>query len=302
MKHYLALLLGIFAAATAPFFIKLSVPVGPASLASARCLISAIILAPFFFRAIRHRGRRFERDDLIAALPGGALFAIHQATWSLGVRETTAVLSTLIINLNTVLMPFLIYLVLRERITLGEMIGSATSLAGVAWLAMSKDASGVTTARGVAVCIVSITFCAAYFTMGRRFGRGRSLVVYVVPLYAIAGALSLAYAIAAREPMPPASLRLATIVFFAALVPTVVGHTAMNYAMIHLPSQVVAMSNPAQVALIAIAAVPLLGERPSPGLLAPALLVVAGMGIVIQFAPRRVQKELDRATAESPGT
>ena len=302
MKPYLVLLMGICAAATAPFLIKLSVPVGPASFAAARCLIAAAILAPWFHTALRERGRPFGRDDMLVVLPGGVLFAIHMATWSFGVRETTAVLSTLIVNLNTVFTPFLIYLVMRERITAGEVLGSVVSTAGVAWLALGKDASGVTTPRGIAVCIVSIAFCAAYLTMGRRFGRGRKLIVYVAPLYAVAGTLCLAYAVVAGEPMPPPSPRLALLAFLAALVPTVLGHTAMNYAMIHLPSQVVAMANPVQVVLVALAAVPLLGERPGVRVILPAILVVAGVAIVIRNAPRRVQKELGRAASEPPGT
>lgn len=302
MKPYLVLLMGIVAAATAPFLIKLSVPIGPASFAAARCLIASVILAPWFHDALRNRGRRFGLEDLIVCLPGGILFGIHMATWSFGVRETTAVLSTLIVNLNTVFTPFLIYLVLRERITLGEIVGSAVGMIGVAWLAIGKDASGVTTPRGIAVCIVSIAFCAAYLTMGRRFGRGRKLIVYVAPLYAIAGTLCLIYAVLVGEPMPPPSPRLALLACLAALVPTVLGHTAMNYAMIHLPSQIVAMSNPAQVVLIALAAMPLLGEYPTPKLILPALLVVAGVAIVIRNAPRRVQKEIERGAAEPPGT
>lgn len=301
VKPYLILLAGMVGSASSVFFIKFS-GLAPASLAAARLLLSALILAPFTVRALRRRGRPFGRDDLIATLPGAALLAIHYTSWFVGVRETSALLSTLTVNLVPVLMPFLVWLLLRERITPGELLGSAVALAGVAWLALGKHDETVTTPRGIAFCCGSIAFCAAYLAMGRRFGRGRSIVVYIVPLYAVAGVLCATYAAIVREPLPPITWREAGIVLCAVIFPTVIGHTATNYAMVHLPSQVVSMSNPLQAAVIAIAAIPILGEYPTPALILPALLIIAGVIVVVRFAPRRVQKEIERAAAEPPGT
>jgi drug/metabolite transporter (DMT)-like permease len=301
LKPYLVLLAGMLGSASSVFFIKFS-GLAPASLAAARLLLSALLISPFAALAIRGRGRPFGWDDVRVTLPAAGLLAIHYTTWFVGVRETAAVLSTLIVNLIPVLMPFLVWFLLRERITRGELLGSIVSLAGVAWLALGKQDERVTTPRGIAFCCVSIAFCAGYLAMGRRFGRGRSIVVYIVPLYAIAGTLCAIYALAVREPLPPINLREATIVLCAVIFPTVIGHTATNYAMVHLPSQVVSMSNPLQAALIAVAAIPILGEYPTPSLIIPALLVVAGVVIVVRFAPRRVQKEIERAATEPPGT
>ena len=301
MRNYLILLAGLLGSASSVFFIKDSL-LGPATLAGARTILAAALLSPLAIAAIRRRGRGVGWDDLLATLPGAALLSVHYVTWFIGVRSTSAALSTLIVNLVPILMPFLIYLLLRERLTRGEVAGSAVAMVGVAILSVTKDGSGQSTGRGVAYCVFSICLCAGYLAMGRRFGRGRNIFAYIVPLYLVAGVLCTAMAVGRREALPVMTTSQILILLGAVIFPTVIGHTAMNHAMAHLPSQVVSISNLAQFAFVAVLAVPLRGEYPSLTLALPATLVLAGALIVIKTAPTTMQRTLDRAAAQPGAT
>lgn len=303
MKNYLILLAGLVGAASSVFFIKAST-FAPASLSAARLLIAALVLTPFMIHAARARGRALQWPDLKLAIPGAVALAVHYATWFVGVRETTASLSTLIVNLNPVLMPFLIYFMMGERLSRGEIVGSIIATAGVVLLALTKDETGTNTTRGVVFCLVSIFLCVLYLACGRRLGRGTNLFLYIVPLYWIAGLISLALAIGLGEPAPPMTMAQILIAIGAAIVPTVIGHTALNHAMIHLPSQVVSISNLGQflVVVIAILIFPSLGEAPTWHLIPPAILVLGGSYIVIRYATPTVKKTIDRASTEPAGT
>lgn len=303
MKNYLILLAGIVGAASSVFFIKGST-LAPASLSAARLLIAAAIMTPFMLRAASARGRAMGWPDLKLAIPGAIALAIHYATWFVGVRETTASLSTLIVNLSPVLMPFVVYFMMGERITRGEIVGSVIATAGVVLLAMTKDDTGTNTMRGIIVCLISIVLCVLYLAWGRRYGRGTNIFLYIVPLYWMAGFISLLLAIALREGAPPTSWEQILIALGAAVVPTVIGHTALNHAMIHLPSQVVSIANLGQflVVVVLILLFPSLGEKPTWHLLPPAILVLSGSYIVIRYATPQVKRTIEKAAAEPAGT
>lgn len=303
MKNYLILFAGIVGAGSSVFFIKGSL-LAPLSLSAARLLIAALLLTPFMLHALHRRGRKLHRGDLKIAIPGAIALVAHYATWFFGVRETTASLSTLIVNLSPVMMPFLVYFMMGQRITRGEIVGSVVATLGVVLLAFSKDETGVNTTLGIVVCLVSMFLCVLYLAFGRRLGRGTNLFLYIVPLYWVAGVISLLLAIALREPLPELTTQQVLLAIGAAVVPTVIGHTALNHAMMHLPSQVVSIANLGQF-LVVVAAIliwPSLGERPTWHLVPPASLVLGGAFIVIRFAPPAVAKRIETAATEPPGT
>lgn len=303
MKNYLILLIGILAAGASVFFIKASL-LAPASLSAVRLLVSTLVLSPLMVRGLQVRGKGLGWTDFKLALPGAVALTIHYATWFVGVRETTAALSTLIASMNPVMMPFLVYFMLKERITIGEIVGSVIAMAGVVLLALTKDNTGTNTTGGIIICIVSIFFACLYLAWGRRYGRGTNLFVYIVPLYFVAGLLSLGLAFGLREGGPPTSWQQILIAIGAAVVPTVIGHTALNHAMMNLPSQVVSIANLGQffAVVLTILLFPSLGEKPNWSLIPPAVLVLGGALIVIRYATPAVKQSIDNASTEPAGT
>lgn len=300
-KHYFVLLAGVIGAASSVFFIKGS-HLEPATLAAVRLLASALILSPIAFVQLRRAGLKPSWRGVTVALPAALPLAAHYLTWFYGVRQTSAAMSTLLVNMTPVFMPFLVWGLLRERINRGELIGSLIAIAGVVVLTLSKDGSGQTTTVGVLVCIFSIGLCTLYLALGRKYARGRGLLAYVVPLYSVAGTISLIAAFALREKLPPLTVHEIAIALGAVIVPTVIGHTALNYAMVHLPSQVVSCSSLGQFVIVALLAIPIYGEYPGLNLLLPAVLVLGGSLIVIRAATPRVRQTIEVAAIEPAGT
>lgn len=286
-------------AASSVFFIKGS-RLEPASLSAVRLLLSALILSPFAVRTWRQSnlGLRGFAVSIPAALP----LAAHYLSWFVGVRHTSAAMSTLIVNMTPVFMPFLVWVLLRERITKMELLGSIVAIAGVVVLTLGKDNSGENSVGGVLTCIVSIGLCSLYLALGRKYAKGRSLLAYIVPLYCIAGVISLVAAVVLGEKLPPITLFEIEMDLGAVIFPTVIGHTALNYAMAHLPSQVVSCSSLGQFVFVAILAVPIYGVWPGWDLLLPAVLVLGGSLIVIRAATPKVKQTIDVAAIEPPGT
>jgi drug/metabolite transporter (DMT)-like permease len=108
-------------------------------------------------------------------------------------------------------------------------------------------------------------------------------------------------AIGRGEQLPPINAREILITLGAAVFPTVVGHTALNWSMRHLRSQVVSTANLAQFVIVAVLAVPILGEYPPLAFYPAAALIVAGALIVIRGATPAVRREIAHATESGGG-
>ena len=297
MKNYLILLLGIVTAASSVFFIRLS-DVPAAWYSAIRLIVAGACLAPLAWRSIAvHRSPGWR--DLLIGLPAALPLAVHYWSWFIGVKLVSAATAALLVNVTPVLMPFLVWILMRERINRGEILGSVIAVAGVCTLAFLKDPNGRNTPFGLLLTSGSMCLCAVYLALGRRFARGRPIFAYLVPLYGIAGVLCLIIVALSGERWIPLNANQWLILAGGIVVPTVVGHTALNYAMVHLPSQVVSIANLGQFIFIALLAIPVLHEWPSWTILPPAALVLIGALIVIRSATPQVRQTIREAAPES---
>jgi drug/metabolite transporter (DMT)-like permease len=278
----LLLIFGVFAGSTSVIFIKLSTE-HPLLLAAYRQLIAAAALSPLFIRAWRRdrpQGVDLSRIFLRSSLPGFIL-ALHFITWIGGSRLTLAANATLIVNLVPVVMPFLLFFVVGERVGRREIVGTALALLGVGLLAGSDMHLGLDTWRGDTLCLASMLCYALYLLLAKRSRGGGSIWLYVVPLYSFGGFLCLAAGFVWAEPVK--SYPTSEILLFLALgiVPTVIGHTVINYSMRRMRGQIVSVVVMAEFVFASIMAFFLLGESPALAFYPAAALVVAGALIVL---------------------
>lgn len=298
-RHYAALALGVVTLATSVLFVKASAqPV--ALLAGARLMLAATMLWPFKKLALGEP-LRITRGDWLVALPGGVLLALHFITWFVGVRATSTANSVLIINLQPAFMPFVMLAVRGgERVNAREAAGSVIALCGVATLAVWGNRAGTPHVYGDLMCVASVLLVTVYMARARTAIAGRSLLAYLVPLYYVAGATCLVYAVVAGElKRAVISWHEAWMAVGLAVVPTVLGHSLLNYCMTRLRGQVVTTANLGQVFVAAVAAWLLYRELPVPAFYPASVLIAAGALVVVSSAPRTVARATARAEVET---
>ena len=290
-RRYLILAVGVVALSTAVILVKLS-ELPPGILATGRLLGGAAILTPLMLAERRKlRPPPFGWTDLKNSLPAAILLAFHFIVWFVGIRLTTAANATLVVNLTPVAMPFALFLLVGERVTAREVVGTLIATAGVLVLGLGGAAEfSLASFWGDLVCIAGMLLCVFYLVLARRNGRGRGIVGYLVPLYATAGVLTLAYSALSGEIAAVLDARHAwprelALLVGLALIPTAFGHSVLNYSMVHLRGQVVAVANLGQVFFATLFAIPLLGERPELAFYPACALIFAGAIIAI-FRPR----------------
>ena len=280
--NVLFLILGVYACSTAVIMIKVST-MDPVLLSALRLLIAAAALTPLAWRDLRRHRGRFGLRDLRATLLPGLLLGLHFVSWIIGARQTPAVNASLIVNMVPIVMPLLMFVLVRERLTAGELAGTAISLAGLALLAATDFDLNPRHFLGDMTCFVSMLLFAFYLALGRRNRSFATIWLYVVPLYYAAGLLCLAAAVVLRADIfQPYPLKEVLLVLGLALIPTVVGHSILNYSMKHLRGQVVSVLNLGQFVFAGTMGYFFFGDVPHWALYVAAACLVAGAIIVLR--------------------
>ena len=279
---------GVVACSTSVLFIKGS-QLHPATLACGRLVVAAICLGPFFLRDLRRYGAG---PSLVPGAlwsrslwPGVAL-GTHLITWNMGARLTTAANASLVVNMVPLATPLLL-LAVNERLTRREGLGTLLGLAGVVGMSARDLQLDREHFVGDLVCFGAMLLFAVYLVLGRRSRELPSVFLYVVPVYSVA-ALTCAAA-CLWVPTPLVGLgdpRELGMVLGLALLPTVLGHSALNYAMGRFRGQAVSVSNLAQPLSAAVLAFVVLGEVPDAAFYLASVLILAGAASALGLRPR----------------
>lgn len=287
-RHIVLLLIGVFACSTAAIFIRSS-EVHPIMLSAARLLIAAIGLMPVFLRDWKHhRGQGMSRRELTSSIVPGILLGIHFITWNMGIRMTQVANGSLIVNLVPIAMPVVLFFLIRERLNRYEITATAIAICATALLVHFDYHLDPEYFVGDLICFGSMIFFCLYLAISRRHRASRSIWLYVVPLYAIAGTFCLIAAIAwGLATNTPAALpqwypaREWLWIGCLGLIPTITGHSILNYSMKKLRGQVVSIINLSQFAFAGVLAWIIFGEIPHWSLYVTAALLAVAAWLVI---------------------
>jgi drug/metabolite transporter (DMT)-like permease len=277
----LLLILGVYACSTAVIMIK-ACAIPPVLLSAYRLLGATALLLPLFVRDYRRYHAHLGPRELRRSLLPGLMLAGHFIAWNIGCRLTLAANASLIVNMMPVAMPFLLYVMIRERITRGELVGTALAVAGLVGLALADFHISREHLLGDTLCLVSMVFLTVYLALARWNRDVASIWVYTIPLYFVGGAACLAVgAVAETLPgvtTPRDGLFLAGLI----LVPTILGHSVLNYSMKHLRGQVVSLTNLAQFIFAGVMAYFWRDEVPGWTFYAASVLIVSGAAVALR--------------------
>jgi len=282
MKNIIILILGLIACASSIIWIRESA-VPPALLAGWRLIGSAVVLLPLFLRALRKSGVRKKISHFGASAFAGLMLALHFVFWIYGARLAPAANATLVVNLVPLVMPFVTLVMVGERVTREEWIATVFTIAGLLVLAVSDFRFDPEYLKGDGMCFISMLFLTVYLAMARRHRHAGSVWIYVVPLYFIAGVICMMISVfMGVNPVMVYSGREVLLIMALVLIPTVTGHSILNYSMRHLRAQVVSIAGVGQFVFGGIIGWVLYDEVPGFLFYAASALIVAGALLVFR--------------------
>lgn len=288
--RYVAPLFVLFASlafATSGPLARVARPEHPLFVAFGRVFLASLILFAIDLRGTLRSLRTLRGPSRNAVLLGGALLAAHFGCFLWGIDATSLPAAIALVSLEPLSVVVAAWLIHGDRPTRGEAIGVLVATAGGFVVARGAGA-GEHRLLGDVLVIVAVAFYGVYVAVVRHTrealaAKHAAALVYLVAAIALLATVFLA---PIKIVWPPPQRSILAIVGLA-VIPTLIGHTAVQTASRYLSPSTVALVSPGEsVGGIAIAAL-LMGARPTAIEAAGALVILLGatIAIVVQGKP-----------------
>jgi drug/metabolite transporter (DMT)-like permease len=238
----LLLVLGILAISTAAPLVRWAEPAPAPLVAAARVSIAALVLLAIAGRQLGALARLPRRELALCGL-SGLLLGIHFGVWIASLYYTSTTASVALVATQPVFAGLLAWMFLGERIARRETLGIALAAVGCALLAGGDllEASG-DALIGDGLALAGAATAAGYFVVGRRLRVALPLSAYLAAVNTVAAVVLCAVVAASATPVTGFAGHAYLAMVLAALVPSVIGHSLLNWTVRRVPVHLVALA------------------------------------------------------------
>ncbi len=274
----LGLWFGVCAVSAAPILIKLTH--APAlAIAAYRLGFAVVLLYPAFY-ARRFRAQMpYTASDFALSIFAGLLLALHFATWISSLSFTSVASSIVLVSTTPIFAALIAHFFTRDKVTPNLWLAVGITLIGSVIIAWEDLHRAHTAFLGDLLALAGAITGAGYLLVGRRARRSRDLLSYIFPLYIAAGTLLFLGCLVVKTPLSgyPSSAWL--YLFLLALVPTVLGHSSINWSLKYFHPAMVGIFLLAEPVISIILAYFILTESPSAAKLLGCTVVIGGIAL-----------------------
>jgi drug/metabolite transporter (DMT)-like permease len=274
--------------ATASPLARWARPTHPLLLAFGRLAVAAVVLGAADLGALPAAVRGLDAKQRWTVLGAGAILAAHFACFLWGLDHTSLPAAVSLVSLEPLGVVVCAWAILGVSPSRAERIGVGLATLGAVVVAQGVGSGDHRLAGDLAV-LAAVALFGLYLTVARALKDALPARSYAALVYASASvvlALTLALTPSAfASPSWPLAPRAIVAILALGVIPTVLGHTAVQTASRTLPPAIVALVSPGEtVGSIAIGAA-LLATMPSGVELAGAAIIL--MGAVVAIATPR---------------
>ena len=286
MRVYLGVGFGVLSMSLAAIFIRLA-DAPPLTVAAYRMGIAAIVVGVLAGVAARHQFTTIRRPDLLLLVGSGVFLAAHFALWITSLSHTSVASSVLFVTTTPIFVAVAGHFYLSDKLGWLTTAAVIVSIAGGVIIAAGDWAEGERHLYGDALALAGAVAVAGYLLVGRRVRSSIPTLPYIAVVYAVAAVVLIIGAVASGSQM----LGLPAESYFwmatAALVPQVIGHSLINWALGHWPAVNITLAVRAEPVIAALAAIPVLGEIPAWTVIPGGAMLLLGVYLVIHSEARQ---------------
>lgn len=247
IKTILVLLSGIISISFASLFIKFCDDVPAIMIATYRLGIASIILLIIF----KHKGYSFKnlnRRNILFPLAGGLFLAFHFISWTTSLKYTSVASSVVLVTTNPIFVGIFSYILLKEKQNMELVIGIILSLLGSIMIVTGDSGIHQLTLgdkkalTGDVLALIGAVMTSGYLIVGSKAREKLDILTYVTVVYTSCALFLLV--ISAVTEVPFTGYKPASYLYMSllAIVPQLIGHTSINWALKHLKTSMVAIS------------------------------------------------------------
>ncbi len=258
----LSLGLGIAAISFASILIRMAQAEGVPTLTIAawRLIFASAVLLPYAWATRRQEMRAFSRREGGLLVAAGLFLGAHFATWIASLGYTSVASSVVLVSMGPVFVGLGSWLFLRERPGLMLAAGILLAAVGSVVISWGDFGQGQDHLRGDLLALTGAVMVAGYLMIGRRVRGHHSLTAYIAPVYGVAMLTLVIIVLVGRQPMFGFSPAAYGWMLALGLVPQLIGHSTLNWALRHLSATFVSIVTLAEPLGSGLLAYLLLGE------------------------------------------
>jgi drug/metabolite transporter (DMT)-like permease len=283
-RPYAALGTGILATSTAALFIRLAQAESAPSLvlAAARLIVATLVLTPLVIRRYWPEVRVVSVSDLKWALVAGMVLGLHFATWISSLEYTAVVNSVTLVSTSPLWVALLAPIFLGEKLSRWVVIGLVLAMSGGILVGLSGGAGDPPTRSdpvlGNGLAVIGAIMVALYFMIGRRLRARLSVIVYIWLVYSAAALILVLTVLVSSQQVAGLPVQAYLWMILLGLVPQLIGHSSLNYALGFLPAAYVSLVTLAEPVGSGVLAIIFLDEWPVLLQLVGSALILLGIG------------------------
>jgi drug/metabolite transporter (DMT)-like permease len=272
------LVAGVVAISCAAVLVRLA-GAPPLFVAAGRLVIASVVLLPLCLVSARREFIALFRQRWRPVVLAGTLLAAHFALWIASLSYTTVASSVVLVTTTPFIVALASYFLFGERLRRATFAGMGICLAGAALIGYAGWRQGGAALSGNALAFLAALAISGYLLVGRRLRRTANLLPYSTAVFSVAGALLALALVATGTGCSGYPSRTYAAVLALALVPQLVGHMSLNWALRFLPATMVTVAVLGEPVGASVLAVVVLHETPALPEVAGAALILAGIAL-----------------------
>jgi drug/metabolite transporter (DMT)-like permease len=278
-RLYIFLPIGIVAISTASIFIKLcEAPV--LIIATYRMMLASLMLMPF--ACYKKTWRGWKRSEMGWVFLSGLFLSLHFAFWIASLKYTSVASSVVLVTTHPIFVGIGSWLFLKERIGMNLVLGIALSVLGSELISYGDMSLSKEALMGDGFALLGAIAASGYLLVGRKMRKEQDLLSYIFPVYSTAGLILILLSLIFEKSFFGYSPSTYFFLFLLALIPQLIGHTTLNWALKYLPASMVAISILGEPIGSTIWAYFILGEGLSMWKVLGGVLIFAGILITLK--------------------
>ena len=297
--HYLVPLLAMVAYAWAAILIRYAEEADPFVIAFYRMAVASVVWAPFYWSGKRstRKVKPTKRQWSLIVL-AGVMLCLHFATWISSIRYTTVSSAVFLILTQPMMVAVAAHFILHEKLNRFHILSFLLTIIGAAFIFGGDLALNREYLFGDFLAFIGAAAAGAYLFIARLVRSDREeepgvpLQKYLPPVFAISALGLLVLCLVSGQPLGPFQRETWIALLLLGLVPTVIGHSLLNWSTRYLSALAVNISLVGEPIGASLLAYLLFTELPSIGLLVGSPLLI--LAVILVYLRPPVVRQLPR--------
>lgn len=246
LKIFFILLSGVISISFAAIFVRFCDDVPPLMIATYRLIFASIIIISLF-KFKHYTISSITKKDLILSIISGMILSIHFYTWFTSLKLTSIASSVVLVTTSPIFVGIFSFFLLKEKQNINIIIGIALSIIGSTILTIGDININDTlifdknALMGDIFAVFGAISAAIYMMIGSKVRENLDIIPYITITYTASAIALLLISLLSGQKFVGYKPSSYAFMLLLAVIPQLIGHTSLNWALKHLKSSMVAI-------------------------------------------------------------